>query len=250
MGDAGRRGAHQHFGLGKLRADDLSQARLDVLAHLGGGQGQTVVAINGAFDTARPRERLLGTQEYRADREQVFCYGSLHVRIVVIFIQFHIQDRKRAALFVPLAAAADDEAHAFVKSTRRGIPFVDRDLRHARGKSLAHQRGADTRAATGRIDEEHLQPRPRRAHEGGRHARRIAHDPQLGHRTQRLGHLRTEAADVHLRQKVVRGAHRCLPQLREPGDERIVARRATFGSGKTDGRHPSALRKTASTSSG
>ena len=72
MGDAGGRSAHQHLGTGEFGADYPGQPGLDMSAHDRRRQRQAVVAIDRALDTAGPGKRLLGTQEYRADREQVF----------------------------------------------------------------------------------------------------------------------------------------------------------------------------------
>ena len=70
--DAGGRSAHQHLGTGEFGADYPGQPGLDMSAHDRRRQRQAVVAIDRALDTAGPGKRLLGTQEYRADREQVF----------------------------------------------------------------------------------------------------------------------------------------------------------------------------------
>ena len=72
MGDAGGRSAHQHLGTGEFGADDPGKPGLDMSAHDRCRQRQAVVAIDRALDTAGPGKRLLGAQEYRADREQVF----------------------------------------------------------------------------------------------------------------------------------------------------------------------------------
>ena len=79
MGDSGGRGSHQHLGFGEFRADDFGEARLDMAADDRGRQGQPVVAVDRAFDAARPGERLFGAQEYRADRQQVFSNFLLHL---------------------------------------------------------------------------------------------------------------------------------------------------------------------------
>ena len=78
MSDACRRCSHQHLARGEFRLHRFRNRGLDLLPHLGGGQNQPVVAINRAFDTARPGKRLLGAQEYRTDREQAFGNFSFH----------------------------------------------------------------------------------------------------------------------------------------------------------------------------
>ena len=43
------------------------------------GEYFAVVAVDRAFDTARPGKRLFGAQEHRADRQQVFSNFLLHL---------------------------------------------------------------------------------------------------------------------------------------------------------------------------
>ena len=77
VGDAGRGGSHDDLGLGVLLPYDLGYALLDVLAHLGVGQGEAVVAVDGALDARSPGEGLIGTEEDRLDAEQVLGDGCL-----------------------------------------------------------------------------------------------------------------------------------------------------------------------------
>ena len=45
----------------------------------GGGEGQAVVAVNGAFDAAGPGERLVGAQKDRADAEKIMGNGVFQI---------------------------------------------------------------------------------------------------------------------------------------------------------------------------
>ena len=57
----------------------MDEQELDMAADDRSRQGQPVVAVDRAFDAARPGERLFGAQEYRADRQQVFSNFLLHL---------------------------------------------------------------------------------------------------------------------------------------------------------------------------
>ena len=81
MRNTRRRGTHQHLCIRVVRAYRLCQSVLHILAHRAIRKGQTVIAIDGALDTACPRKRLFGTQEHRPYLQQVFGY---------LFTQFHI----------------------------------------------------------------------------------------------------------------------------------------------------------------
>ena len=59
VSDACGGGAHQHLGLWIVGADQLRQSLFHVGADGGGGQSQTVVAVDGTFDAAGPGEGLV-----------------------------------------------------------------------------------------------------------------------------------------------------------------------------------------------
>ena len=71
MGDACGGGAHQHFHVGIVLPDQLHQALLHLGTDGGGGEGQAVVAVDGALDAAGPGEGLVRPQEHRADAQQI-----------------------------------------------------------------------------------------------------------------------------------------------------------------------------------
>ena len=71
MGNPGGGGAHQNLRPRVFPADGLSHGPLHIVPHLGGGEGQAVVAVHGALDAAGPEEGLLRAEEYRAYIQQV-----------------------------------------------------------------------------------------------------------------------------------------------------------------------------------
>jgi len=77
--DTGGGGAHQHFDLGVVCANGLSQCIFHMVSHFGGGEGEAVVAVYGAFDAAGPCKGLFRTEEYGLDAEQIFCNKSLYI---------------------------------------------------------------------------------------------------------------------------------------------------------------------------
>ena len=85
MGYACGARTHQHLTLRIVALYQLGKPLLDGIAYARRRERQTVVAIYGAFDTAGPRERLLGTQKYGPYREQVFGNGLFH-KISIRFV--------------------------------------------------------------------------------------------------------------------------------------------------------------------
>ena len=67
VGDARGGRAHEHLHIRIFTADNFHQAVFHLVAHLGRGQGQAVVAVNGALDAAGPGEGFLGPEKHRAD---------------------------------------------------------------------------------------------------------------------------------------------------------------------------------------
>ena len=70
VGDARRARTHQHLHIGIVGANDLAQRTFHLRAHLGCGQNQAVVAVDGTLDAAGPSEGLVRAKEYCADGEQ------------------------------------------------------------------------------------------------------------------------------------------------------------------------------------
>ena len=71
VSDAGGGRAHQHLRIRVMGADQLHQALLHGRADGGSGEGQAVVAVDGALDAAGPGEGLVRPQEHRADAQQI-----------------------------------------------------------------------------------------------------------------------------------------------------------------------------------
>ena len=71
VGDAGGGRAHQHLHIRVMGADQLHQPLLYVRADGGGGEGQAVVAVDGALDAGGPGKGLVRPQEYGTDRQKV-----------------------------------------------------------------------------------------------------------------------------------------------------------------------------------
>ena len=67
VGDARRRSAHENLHTGIVLADKVHQPLLHMGADLGGGEGQAVVAVDGALDAAGPGKGLVRAEEHRAD---------------------------------------------------------------------------------------------------------------------------------------------------------------------------------------
>ena len=74
---AGQKGRAIRYNLKYIRdkrymgADQLHQALLHGRADGGSGEGQAVVAVDGALDAAGPGEGLVRPQEHRADAQQI-----------------------------------------------------------------------------------------------------------------------------------------------------------------------------------
>gem|GEM_PF-6047488 len=79
VGDSGCGGTHKHFAIRVIALYKLRESVLHLLAHPGSGEGEAVVAVDRALDTAGPGERLLGTQENGADGEEGGGYLSFHI---------------------------------------------------------------------------------------------------------------------------------------------------------------------------
>ena len=81
VGDARRGGAHQNLRLRELAAHRVRDGALDRIAHGGSGENEAVIAIDRAFDAARPNEWLLRAQKDRADGEQALCDFAADVHV-------------------------------------------------------------------------------------------------------------------------------------------------------------------------
>ena len=89
VGDARRGGAHQNLRLRKLTVYRVRNGALDCLTHGGGGENEAVIAIDRAFDAARPGKRLLRAQKDRADGEQALSDPAADVHIHVPPVVFY-----------------------------------------------------------------------------------------------------------------------------------------------------------------
>ena len=89
VGDARRGGAHQNLRLRKLTVYCVRNGALDCLTHGGGGENEAVIAIDRAFDAARPGKRLLRAQKDRADGEQALSDPAADVHIHVPPVVFY-----------------------------------------------------------------------------------------------------------------------------------------------------------------
>ena len=86
VGNASGAGAHEDLGLGVVFLHDGGQALLHIQADLVVGEGQAVVAVDGALDAAGPGEGLVRAEEHRLDFQQVFRDLQLVVHSLCLLI--------------------------------------------------------------------------------------------------------------------------------------------------------------------
>ena len=112
VGDARRRSAHENFHTGIVLADEVHQPLLHVGADLRGGEGQAVVAVDGAFNAAGPGEGLVRAEEHRADGEQVVGDGLFTGHVQDSFLMFRRERRPGVWRTFPLRIRSFPESEA------------------------------------------------------------------------------------------------------------------------------------------
>ena len=96
--DACRACAHQDLRVGVIGADELAQRAFHLCAHLGRGQDQAVVAVDGTLDAAGPGEGLVRAEKDRADGEQALCNAAFQMLHFYLF-SFQMISRLTRSVF-------------------------------------------------------------------------------------------------------------------------------------------------------